>query len=119
MHQANRGRQTLWSPFRAVLFVFGAATIVASIGVCNAQEYLTGTEWQEPPVVTRGSPSSPGKPGRPPTDAIILFDGKNFNAWNGAEKWKIEDGVAVVNGGAIETKQKFGDSQLHIEWSAP
>jgi hypothetical protein len=120
MRQANYiRREALWSPFRAVVLVLGVGTLAASIGVCNAQEYLTGIEWQEPPVVTPGTPSAPGKPGKPPSDAIVLFDGSNFDAWNGAEKWKIEDGVAVVNGGAIETKQKFGDSQLHVEWAAP
>jgi hypothetical protein len=97
----------------AVLFL-GAATIAGSIGVCRAQEYLTGIEWPEPPVIT------PGKnPGDPPSDAIILFDGKNFDAWNGAETWKIEGGVAVVGRNYIETKQTFGDSQLHVEWTAP
>jgi hypothetical protein len=102
----------------AVLFL-GAATIAGSIGVCRAQEYLTGIEWPEPPIITPGAPSTKGRPGTPPSDAIILFDGKNFDAWNGAETWKIENGTAVVGRNYIETKEKFGDSQLHVEWSAP
>tara|TARA_B100001094_G_scaffold111686_1_gene107511 strand:+ start:6639 stop:7379 length:741 start_codon:yes stop_codon:yes gene_type:complete len=59
-----------------------------------------------------------------PSDAIILFDGKNFSNWitqysNEAPKWKINsDGsMTVVNGtGGIKTKESFGSVQLHIEW---
>src|ERR1044072_4269265 len=76
-------------------------------------EYLDGIEWKEPAVVT------PGKNGGPPSDAVVLFDGKDLSAWNGAEKWKIEDGAMVCGKGDIHTKQGFGDCQLHIEWSSP
>ena len=64
--------------------------------------------------------------GTPPSDAIILFDGKslnNFQKKNGdAAAWKInEDGsMTVVKGsGDIQTKQSFGSAQLHIEWKTP
>ncbi|WP_428307607.1 3-keto-disaccharide hydrolase [Lacipirellula sp.] len=79
-----------------------------------AQEYLNGIEWQEPPVVTPGE-----KCGEAPSDAVILFDGKDLSAWKGAETWKVQDGAMVVGKQMIESKQAFGDSQLHIEWSAP
>lgn len=60
----------------------------------------------------------------PPSDAIVLFDGDDLSAWrhirSGAEpQWKIEDdgSVTIVPGtGSIETRQSFGDMQLHIEW---
>ena len=53
-------------------------------------------------------------------DAIVLFDGKDLSAWNGADTWKIEDGADGRRPATmIETKQQFGDCQLHIEWSAP
>jgi hypothetical protein len=61
----------------------------------------------------------------PPSDAIILFDGKDLSEWKsrdgGEAKWKVEDGVfTVVKGtGDITTKKKFGDYQLHIEWRIP
>lgn len=71
-------------------------------------------EWDTPPVVTPGE-----TPGAPPSDAIVLFDGKDLSAWKGGEKWRIEDGAAYVRGGGITTKQEFGDIQLHVEWSAP
>jgi len=64
-------------------------------------------------------------PGPPPSDAIVLFDGKDLSQWKsdkdgGPAKWDIKDGVATVNGtGGISTKQGFGDCQLHIEWATP
>jgi hypothetical protein len=93
---------------------FAVLIFVASCGLAQDAEYLTGIEWPEPPIVT------PGKNcGEPPSDAVILFDGKDLTAWQGGERWKIEDGVAIVQGGDITTKQSFGDCQLHVEWSAP
>lgn len=59
----------------------------------------------------------------PPSDAIILFDGKNLDKWltskdNSACQWNLQNGVMVTKMGAgnIQTKQKFGDCQLHIEF---
>jgi hypothetical protein len=49
----------------------------------------------------------------------VLFDGKNFDAWQGAENWTAADGVATVGKGAIRTKQGFGDCQLHVEFREP
>jgi hypothetical protein len=63
---------------------------------------------------------TPGKTAAdPPSDAVILFDGKDLSAWENGDKWTVKDGVATVGKGDITTKQKFGDCQLHIEWSAP
>lgn len=65
-------------------------------------------------------------PGVIPSDAIVLFDGKNLDQWEstkdgGAAKWKVEDGAMTVVGGAggVSTKKHFGDCQLHIEWRSP
>ena len=77
-------------------------------------EYLTGIEWPEPPVVKPGKTDND-----PPSDAIVLFDGKDLSAWENGDKWKIEDGVAIVRDTDIATKQSFGDVQLHVEWTAP
>lgn len=62
-----------------------------------------------------------------PSDAIVLFDGKNLNNWEHTKtkekaSWLInEDGSVTVKNksGDIQTKQKFGDIQLHIEWQSP
>lgn len=76
--------------------------------------------WEpEPKVVT------PGTNGSAPSDAIILFDGKDLNNWldkdNKAAQWLVKDGAmtAVKGKGDIKTKQTFGDIQLHIEWRTP
>lgn len=66
--------------------------------------------------------------GNAPSDAIILFDGKNLAQWVSKKDvtqpaaWRIVDNdyMEVVPGtGAIQTKMAFGDCQLHLEWSAP
>lgn len=94
--------------------LFVAAFGAISAATVQADEYLTGIEWEEPPVVTPGKTSAD-----PPSDAIILFDGKDLSAWDGGDRWKVEEGVAIVGRGDIRTKEEFGDCQLHIEWSAP
>ncbi|MBI1341678.1 MAG: DUF1080 domain-containing protein [Terrimonas sp.] len=77
--------------------------------------------WQpEPRIVTPGTISSD-----PPSDAIVLFNGKDLSKWkskNGGEAgWQLgENAMTVVaKKGDIETKQAFGDCQLHIEWRTP
>jgi hypothetical protein len=80
----------------------------------------------QPVVVKPVEGVPPAIPGQPPSDAIVLFDGKDLRAWKSLGKdapaeWKVENGyMAVVKGkGAIETLQAFGDVQLHIEWMTP
>lgn len=87
--------------------------VLTTVAWAENREYMPGIEWPEPPVVT------PGTCGSPPSDAIVLFDGKDLSAWEGGERWKVADGVAIVDHGDIRTKQSFGDCQLHVEWSAP
>jgi hypothetical protein len=78
------------------------------------QEYKSGKVWPEPKVIEPGKTDD-----QPPADAIVLFDGKDLSEWEGAERWRIADGVATVRGGGIQTKRSFGDCQLHIEWASP
>lgn len=79
----------------------------------------------EPPRVTPGTFSQSDRPGRPPSDAIVLFDGTDLSKWQGEKgapaKWLVRDGyMEVVPGtGEIRTRESFGDCQLHIEWAAP
>lgn len=74
-----------------------------------------------PKVVTPGRTDD-----APPSDAIVLFDGRNLNEWVSANdgspaKWTVADGVMTVNkpSGDIRTKRRFTDYQLHIEWKIP
>lgn len=64
--------------------------------------------------------------GMPPSDAIVLFNGSDVNKeWEDSKgnptKWVVENGslVCVKGSGVIQTKRKFNDFQLHIEWKSP
>ena len=74
------------------------------------------------PVVTPGATFSQGAPA--PSDAIVLFDGKDLSKWSGNKgpaTWKVEGGYmeAVKGSGDIRTKDEFGDCQLHLEFCTP
>jgi hypothetical protein len=82
-------------------------------------------ERPRPPKVTPG----PYLNEAPPADAIILFDGRDLSQWvqtvrgGGTQepKWKVENGYIEIapRTGRIQTKQSFGDCQLHVEWQIP
>jgi hypothetical protein len=113
---------------RSVLtfFVFAAAGILAASAFAQQDQPKPKPEETEvwtpvPPVVTPGTPDS-----APPSDAIVLFDGKDEDAWVSAQdhtpaRWVVGDGVLTVAKGTgnIETKRSFKDYQLHIEWKIP
>jgi hypothetical protein len=74
-----------------------------------------------PPVVTPGAVDA-----APPSDAIVLFNGSDLDQWvNTRDKapagWTVAGGVATVNkaAGNIETRRKFRNYQLHLEWRVP
>jgi hypothetical protein len=83
----------------------------------------------QPTIVTPGSFSTQDQPGKPPSDAVVLFDGtaETLSKWkadsdkNEATKWIVKDGAmeCVPGSGYIRTKDEFGDIQLHVEWAAP
>lgn len=105
-----------------LFYLVAAATLFAQQ---SGQPKPEDTEvWSpEPKIVTPGPTDS-----APPFDAIVLFDGKNLDEWVSAQdhspaKWVVSDGVLTVSkapgSGNIETRRKFGDYQLHIEWRIP
>ncbi len=94
------------------LFLFGLAFLPSLFGAANPNDL-------EPPIITPGD-----RPGQAPSDAIVLFDGKDLSQWEsvkgGPAKWTVRDGAMIVNRtGNIRTKQSFGDVQLHVEWATP
>lgn len=102
---------------------FFIAVLLVIPGLAAGQEWLPElTEvWEpEPPIVT------PAFGVRPPSDAVILFDGSSLDGWERAEddepaRWTLQDGAMTVarGSGDIRTKEVFGDIQLHIEWRTP
>ena len=78
-----------------------------------------------PRVITPGTCSTQDTPGKAPSDAIVLFDGKDLSHWVGggghAAPWKVVDGAMVIapGKGAIVSKEKFGDCQIHVEFASP
>lgn len=81
----------------------------------------------QPKVVRPGTSSTEQKAGTAPSDAVVLFDGtaKSFKNWTDTKgnrtKWKLVDGAmeSVKKAGYIQSKQKFGSCQLHVEWASP
>jgi hypothetical protein len=109
----HRFASARWIALALVVTCFG------SIAVYAATEWTSDKIWPEPKIV------NPGPPGGPPADAIVLFDGKDMSAWKGAENWKVADGAVTVHAAkdsfhhGVQTKQSFGDCQLHLEFATP
>ena len=94
------------------------ATILFPYTTMPAQQWpVHSMDRPRPPVVDPG-PERPPAP--PPSDAIVLFDGKDLSEWTGGT-WRVRDGYVevVARTGALVTRRTFGDVQLHIEWAAP
>jgi hypothetical protein len=96
-------------------WLLGVAMVIGVMwgGELLGQRYLRGVVWPEPPVVT------PGEGNGPPSDAIVLFDGANFDAWEGAAGFKPDSDGAFTVKKVMQTKQSFGDCQLHVEFATP
>lgn len=103
----------------AILFMTGHQFLQAQ---STGDPKLTEVWSPEPKVVTPGE-----KYGEAPSDAIILFNGKNLDEWESVKdtsapaQWIVKGGILTVSktAGNIQTKQKFSSYQLHIEWRIP
>lgn len=79
----------------------------------------------QPLVVDPGKPSTQDQVGIPPSDSVVLFNGKDLSSWVSMDgsptRWIVKDGYmeCVRGSGYIRTLQNFGDCQLHVEWCAP
>jgi len=108
--------------------LLAAATAVAAVASLSAQQATMKPEdtevWTpEPAVVTPGATC-----GAAPSDAIVLFDGKNLDEWVSAQdktpaRWTVANGIMTVSKlpgvGNIQTKRSFKNYQLHVEWKVP
>lgn len=107
---------------RFTFFMVGIFTnLVISANAQQTNDPKSTEVWEPIPKMV-----SPGTHDNlPPSDAIVLFNGKDISEWttNKGEpaKWKVQDNsMTVVKGtGGIKTKKSFGDCQLHIEWQTP
>jgi hypothetical protein len=102
------------------------------LGVLAAEPGRPGespTRWRQHdiqrPKPPEAEPADAPIASKPPDGSVVLFDGSNLDAWKstsgGPPRWKVADGYfeTVPGTGLIETKAKFGDIQLHVEWAAP
>jgi hypothetical protein len=105
------------------VYVFAAGMLLVSSFNAMAQK-PEDTEFYTPvpAVVTPGATNQ-----QAPSDAIILFNGQNLSHWESVNnpgtpaQWDVANGILTVNkkAGNIQTKEKFEDYQLHLEWRIP
>lgn len=117
---------------RAPLISVSLLALVAANGTAQNPGYtdtpmLPDGKWHvhdsARPHPTVVDPGPAGAPAPVPSDAIVLFAGKNLDEWKGNDgpaKWTVADGCMTVNGtGDVRTVREFGDCQLHVEWASP
>ena len=107
------------------IFCLVAGVIALSVTVIAQKKEdedakLTEIWRPEPRIITPGKTSTDA-----PSDAIVLFDGKDLSQWQGEKtgdaKWLVKNGYMQVipKSEGIKTRQSFGDCQLHVEWRTP
>lgn len=133
-HLVTRNTHAKFRNRRLVPVVLAVCAAGVLVGVGDA------VREPEPPVVTPGKVAVDAAPMPAPSDAIVLFDGTNLNAWYGdinsvqvddsrPAAWTLEGesgkgkpggSMTVAAGtGGITTKKKFGDAQIHVEFASP
>ena len=123
--------------WKVIALVGFASLVVTVVGVVMASRapaapQLSVQKWEIhdrnrplPPVIAPGTYSTQEKAGDPPSDATVLFNGKDLSNWEsvkgGPALWTVGEGYFEVAAktGDIQTKQAYGDCQLHVEWAAP
>jgi len=106
----------------SLILILGLAPVPAMAQTSPPRPEDTEIYSPVPPVVTPGDTATASAP----SDAIVLFDGSNLDQWvntrdKGPAGWAVAGGVMTVNkaAGNIETKRKFKNYQLHLEWRIP
>jgi len=112
-------RSTLIRSLHVAAGLLATASVFAQPDTDPARDPSKTEVWTPVPAVV----STP--PGKAPSDAIVLFDGKDVSAWEseqgGRVPWRVADGALTVVPGSkgIRTRQRFCDIQLHVEWRTP
>ena len=112
-------RPVAWSLLVACIFLF-----TASAGIAQVASRWKAHDMSRPrPPIVR--PALQALPISPPSDAIVLFDGKDLSQWRsedgGPAKWIAANGYmeSVKGSGYIFSRGTFGDAQLHVECATP
>lgn len=132
-------------PWKLLSLPFAAIILGNILALCVAQTrhhgslmgytdtpMLPGGKWHvhdlhrpQPVKITAGACGTQTTAGLPPSDAEVLFDGKDLSKWRGAKggpaPWTVRDGYmeVVPHSGDIYTREDFGPIQLHVEWRTP
>lgn len=113
-------------PLSSVLFLAAFAAAATLQAGSTEQKWLGHDRTRPaPPVVDPGTASTADRPGKVPSDAVVLYDGSSIDGWvsmNGQPtKWVNRDGAmeCVPGSGYVRTLQSFGAVQLHIEFATP
>jgi hypothetical protein len=98
----------------------GLGAVAAALALCAAISAQRADDGPQPVAVVPGA-----LPGQPPSDAIVLFDGKDVSQWEykdgKAAAWPIVDGVLTCKSGTgnLYSKRKLGSAQVHVEFAVP
>jgi Domain of Unknown Function (DUF1080) len=119
------------------VFLLAGTCLAMGLMLVISSHFLAGqdgakSEWgpndrsrPEPPIITPGTASTQEGAGRPPSDAVILYNGKDLSNWEsvkgGPAAWTPMGEYFVVKPetGDIRTKAAYGDCQLHVEYATP
>lgn len=114
-----------WSLFGGCLLVLGGAQAQDKPAGFKDTPIIPGTPYHvhdpdrpQPRVVEAGGAVIV----KPPSDAVVLIDGKSTDAWkckDGPAPWEVRDGVMIAKGRDITSKEEFGAIQMHFEWRLP
>ena len=125
MQAQHSRRSQISSQYSVIYWVIGIC--IVALGFAQSKERVFkyavhDMTRPQPAIVTPG----PACISSAPSDAIVLFGGKDLSAWSKAGSdapagWSVKDGVATITAGSgnIATRQSFGDCQVHIEWMVP
>lgn len=113
----------------SLVSLVAASAVLGTAQEVRAQDTSVPARWKQHEMNRpRPQPATPAAgvlPTAAPADAIVLFDGKDLARWQGANGsaagWQVKDGYFQVQPGAgpIQTRDAFGDVQMHVEWASP
>jgi hypothetical protein len=122
MHGMNFYRGMFMKRRSALVLAMLSVATTGSMSAWAQTDPKATEQWEPVPRIV-----APGKQdGAPPSDAVVLFDGHDLAQWELSKDhapagWKVHDGVLTVDkaSGNIQTKQRFKNYQLHLEWQVP